>query len=271
MVGDVVRNVAGEAAQVTVLLPAGADPHSYLPTPKDVAQLSGADVIFTNGLGLEEQFKPLLANAGPGTRLVAVSDGVPLLKGEPESEAEDTPASPSTVIDPHVWWDPTNVSIWVDNIEKTLVELDPANQETYHANAARYRQTLTELDGWVRTQVDQIPQANRKLVTDHKEFSYLANRYGFEQVGAVLPGFSTLSEPSAQELAALEDAIRKLGVKAVFVGNTVNPTLARQVTVDTQTQLVLLYTDSLTPPGGPADTYEKYIRYNIAAITQALK
>ena len=167
--------------------------------------------------------------------------------------------------------DPNNVIIWVDNIERAMSEMDPENSDSYRANAASYRQALTDLADWLSGQVAQIPQANREMVTDHQVFGYLAARYGFNQIGAVIPGYSTLSEPSAQELAALETAIRDLGVQAIFVGNTVNPALTRRVAEDTGVQLVTLYTGSLTPQGEPASTYLDYMRYNANAIIDALK
>jgi ABC-type Zn uptake system ZnuABC Zn-binding protein ZnuA len=109
------------------------------------------------------------------------------------------------------------------------------------------------------------------LVTDHTVFTYFASRYGFEQVGAVVPGFSSLSSPSAQQLAALHDSIRELGVPAVFVGNTANNTLSERVAQDTQVKLVQVVTGSLTGADGPAPTYLEYMRYNVNAFVNALK
>ena len=109
------------------------------------------------------------------------------------------------------------------------------------------------------------------MVTDHSSFSYFVHQYGFEQIGAVFPGYSTLTEPSARELAALEDAIREFDVKAVFVGRTVNPDLAQRVADDTGTQLVFLHTGSLGEPGGPADDYLSFMRYNVSEIVKALR
>jgi len=123
----------------------------------------------------------------------------------------------------------------------------------------------------VREQVAQVPKAHRRLVTDHQFLGYFAARYGFEQIGAVIPSYSTVAESSAQELAALEDSIRALGVKAIFVGNTVNPSLAQSVADDTGTQLVFILTGSLTEKSGPAANYLDYIRYNVKAIAEALK
>ncbi|HIE57944.1 MAG TPA: zinc ABC transporter substrate-binding protein, partial [Anaerolineales bacterium] len=128
-----------------------------------------------------------------------------------------------------------------------------------------------ELDTWIRQQVANIPPENRKLVTDHVLFGYFADEYGFKQIGALIPGYSTLAEPSAQELAAIEDAIREYNVPAVFVGNTVNPALGGQVAEDTGIKLVTIYTGSLSDENGDAPTYLDYIRYNVTAFVNALK
>jgi len=167
--------------------------------------------------------------------------------------------------------DPNNVRVWTRNIAAVLSEMDPANAAAYQANAERYDQTLQTLDAWVQEQIAQIAPENRQMVVDHDAFSYFTQRYGFETVGTVVPGYSTMSAPSAQELAQLEDAIRQLGVKADFVGSTVNPALAEQVAADTGTQLVFLFTGSLSEPGGDADTYENFVRHNVSAIVEALR
>ncbi len=130
---------------------------------------------------------------------------------------------------------------------------------------------MTDLDGWISQQVAQVPQANRKIVSDHVVFGYFAKRYGFEQVGAVIPSISTLAAPSAQELADLEDVIQKLGVRAIFVDSTVNPALSQRIASDTGMQLVPIYSGSLSAADGPAATYLDFMRANVSAIVQALK
>jgi ABC-type Zn uptake system ZnuABC Zn-binding protein ZnuA len=167
--------------------------------------------------------------------------------------------------------DPNNVRVWTRNIAAALSDLDPANAAAYQANAERYDQTLQALDAWAQEQVALVAPENRQMVVDHDAFSYFTQRYGFETVGTVVPGYSTMSASSAQELAQLEDAIRQLGVKAVFVGSTVNPALAERVAADTGTQLVFLFTGSLSEPGGGAETYEDFVRHNVNAIVEALK
>ncbi len=270
IVGDVVRQVGGAAVDLQVLLPVGADPHAFEPTPQDVARIASARVIFASGAGLEGFLDSLLANAGGRAEIVPVSEGIALRRMSAAHE-EAAGEHEHGGADPHVWTAPNNVVVWTRNIERTLSRLDAANAARYHANAEAYRTRLQELDAWVRTQVAQVPEANRTLVVDHEAFGYFADRYGFEQVGTVFPGFSTLAEPSAQELAALEDAIRSHQVKAVFVGTTVNPNLAQRVAADTGARLVALHTGSLTAPGGGADSYLDYVRANVTAMVEALK
>lgn len=266
LIGDVVTAVGGDAINLSVLLAPGADPHSFDPTPQDAVTLADADVIFINGLGLEQFLGPTLQNAGGDAKIVAVSDGV-----ETIARVADDHDHEEGGIDPHTWTDPNNVMIWVENIARALIELNPEQADSINANAAAYKRELTALDAWIRAQVAEIPESDREIVTDHTLFGYFAERYGFRQVGAIVPGYSTLAEPSAQELAALEDAIAKLGVKAVFVGNTVNPKLAERVAADTGVRLVTLYTGSLSAADGPAPTYLDYMRSNVTAIIEALR
>jgi manganese/iron transport system substrate-binding protein len=268
IVGDVVRNIGGNDIQLNVLLPPGSDPHSFDPTPQDAAKIAKANLIFANGAGLETFLDSLLKNAGSQAQIVAVSDGIQLIRFQSNLPGEESGPGGG---DPHTWFDPQNVKVWVQNIEKALSAKDPANAQTYAANAQRYKQQLDELDSWIQAQVGQIPPGQRKLVTDHEAFTYFAIRYGFQQVGAIVPGYSTLAQPSAQELAALEDAIRSLGVKAVFVGETVNSNLAQRVAQDTGVKLVYLYTGALSDSNGAADTYLDFMRYDVSQIVNGLK
>ena len=262
IVADIVKNVGGQNINLTTLLPLGSDPHSFEPTPQDIARVADADLIFINGAGLETFMDRLLQNSGTKANVLSVSDGITLRAAPTGEDASG---------DPHTWTDPNNVQIWADNIAAALSQRDSANRAAYQANAEKYRQELVKLDQWIRQQVAEIQQANRQLVTDHELFGYFADRYGFTQVGTVIPGYSTVAQTSAQDLASLEEAIRNLGVKAIFVGNSVNPSLEERVAADTNIHLVYLYTGSLSGPDGPAGTYLDYTRYNVDAIVQALK
>ena len=271
LVGDVVRAVGGDAIQLTVLLPAGADPHTFEPAPQDVAAVADAHLVFVNGGGLETFLARLLENAG-GAAAVPVSEGVVFRQAGEEHEAEAPQTMPpGEGVDPHVWFNPWNVVVWTRNIEGALSTLDPANARLYAANARRYRLELQELDAWIEEQVAQVPQSRRQLVTDHAVLGYFADRYGFEQVGAVFPGFSSAAAPSARDLARLEETIRALDVPAIFVGTTVNPNLAQRIADDTGVRVVSLYTGSLSEKGGPADSYLSFMRYDVSAIVEALR
>lgn len=273
IVGDVVAQVGGGLIELTVLFPPGADPHTFEPRPQDIAALSDAQVVVINGMGLEEALEPALEANVKGS-IVHASEGIEVLafEGEEhEGEEHEGEEHHHEGGDPHTWTDPNNVIVWAQNIAAALAEADPANAKAYRSNADAYIAALTELDGWIRAQVEQIPAERRKMVTDHLAFGYLADEYGLEQVGALIGSFSTNAAPSAQELAALEDKIKEQGVPAVFVGKTVNPELAEQVAQDTGVKLVHVYTGSLSAPGGEADSYLAFMRYNVNAIVEALK
>lgn len=286
IVADVVDNIGGDLIELSILMPVGTSPHGFEPSPQDVAKVADADLVFANGAGLEEFLDNLLESADATDKVVQVSNGIELIEkgtshdhddedaAAEEHEGEDSESGEHEHehnVDPHTWIDPNNVMVWVNNISEALVEYDPQNADSYKANAETYLSVLTDLDEWVREQVSTVPEDNRKIVTDHSLFSYFNRSYGFEQVGAVVPGYSSMAEPTAQELAQLEDAITELGVKAVFVGNTVNPSLSERVAEDTGTKLVFIYTGSLSDADGSAATYEDYIRYNVSSIVDALK
>lgn len=273
IVGDVVRNVGGDRIELEVLLPPDSDPHAFQASPQDMVAVAEADVVFMNGLGLESFLEPMLESAADPERIVSVSEGIQPLSGAGhDHEAEDDGAEhEDDEADPHVWLNPSNVMVWADNVAAELSELDPAHAQTYVANADAYRATLEALDAWVWERVQAIPDGRRLLVTDHRTFAYFADRYGFEAADTVFPTTSTLAEPSAGELAALERRIEALGVPAVFVGTTVSPRLAERVASDTGAELVRLYTGALSGPDGPAATYEGMMRYNVDAIVEALQ
>jgi manganese/iron transport system substrate-binding protein len=276
IVADVVQQIGGEQIDFKTLLPPGTDPHTFEPTPQDFAAVADAHVVFINGAGLELFLEPLLENAEENLKIVPVSYGLELFRladslghAQEEDQGESDDHAEGGV-DPHTWFDPYNVIGWTNNIEQALSALDPAHADAYKANAQAYERQLRELDLWIGEQLAQVAESDRRLVTDHATFGYFARRYGFQQVGAVFPGLSTLDEPSARERAALENTIQELEVRALFVSTTVNPDLADQIAQDTGVKLVRLYAGSLSEPGGPADSYLSLMRYDVSAIVKAL-
>lgn len=280
---DVVRSIAGPNIKVESLLPVGANPHSFEPTPRDLAKVADAAVIFINGLGLEGFISKMITASGTKARIIDLSEGIVPREFTEKNRikalsepADDHDHSGSmqhihTSGDPHVWFDPNNVIIWTHSIENTLNETFPSQKKQILQNTISYLDTLRTLDHFIRTSVAAIPEKNRKLVTDHVMFGYFADRYGFKQVGAVIPGYNSLAEPSAAEIAHLEDIIRSLDIKAIFVGNTVNPVLSQRIAQDTGTRLLSFYTGSLGDQDSPAARYPDYLRYNTAIIVEGLK
>jgi ABC-type Zn uptake system ZnuABC Zn-binding protein ZnuA len=272
IVGDVVARVGGDAIDLTVLMQPGQDPHSFQAAARDLARAGEAHVIFVNGFDLEEGLLSDLESAAPGVPIVPISAGIEPLEfeGEHEEEAEEEEGHEHEGTDPHVWFDAHNVEIWTDNVAASLSALDPANAETYEANADSYRAELEALDQFIHDAIEQIPEANRKLVTNHDNFQYFALAYGFEVIGTVLPSFSTNVEPSANDLAGLIRIIRDENVPAIFVETTMAEQLADTVAQETGARVYQLYTDALGPPGSGADSYVGLMRANAETLVEAL-
>lgn len=271
IVGDVVGRIGGDAIELTTLMGRGADPHTYVATPSDSAAVHDAHVLFSNGAGLEEGMSELTLDSSGGAAHIPLSDNLPLLVAASGSQAQQPgPGEAVGQPDPHVWFDVLNILAWTKTVLETLSTLDPANRSSYQANADALAQELEDLDGWILEQVAIVPQTNRKLVTNHETLGYFARRYGFELLGAVYP-LSPSSEPSARDLAGLEEAIRQYGLSVLFTEGTVSPVLADQVARDTGVRLVPLYTESLGPPGSGAESYIAMIRYDVQAIVAALR
>ena len=268
ILGDVVRNVGGDAIDLTVLIGPGQDPHAYEPTPRDVAAMEKAQVVFENGLGLEAGLDSTIrAAASHGQPVVEVSAGARILGNDtaaPAAGAHDATGNP------HVWFDPANVGVWLHNIETTLSALDPRNAAAYRANAASYALKLTDLDVYIQAQVAKIPVERRKLVTDHEALEYFAASYGFTIVGTVIPSYSTIAEPSAANMTDLINKIRAEKVPAVFVGTTANAKVAEVVAHETAAKVLPLYSESLGAPGSGADTYLGMMRTDIDRIEKGL-
>ena len=258
ILADVTRNVVGDRLTVGSLLPVGVDPHSYQPVPQDATMVSESKVLVVHGADYEGFLQPLLENAGGKENLIEASTSSRLL-----SDDRGT--------DPHLWLDPNNVIVYVDNIREGLTQFDPEGAEVYQTNASAYIDQLTELDAWINGQVAQIEPGRRVLVTNHEAFGYFAERYGFTVVGAIIPSFSSDSSPSAQQMADLIEQIKLYEAPAIFLDASDNPDLAKQIAAETGVRVVTdLHLESLTN-GGPAATYIDMMRDNVTKIVEALQ
>lgn len=264
VIADFVAEISGDRVQVDALLPSGADPHTYEPTPRDVRLVTEADVVFVNGLDLEAAalnvIEPNLPSGVPMIEL-AEKSGVALRKfGEGEGDAQGS-------IDPHVWLNVDNVREYARVISETLSEVDGEGAAQYEANYQGYLAKLDELDQYVRDKVSAVPPAKRKIVSTHDAFGYMADYLGFEVVGvvAVSPG----QEPSASDVADLQDKIKDAGVAAVFQ----EPQLGAEASVLSQTaadldiEVCTLYSDALDDQ---VPTYIDLIRFNADELARCL-
>jgi ABC-type Zn uptake system ZnuABC Zn-binding protein ZnuA len=250
---DIVQNVAGDRLFAASIVPSGADPHSFEPTPRDAQRISEARAVVINAAGLMPTVDSLLESAlGPGTILIEAAAG--LLTGDD---------------DPHCWLDPLCVIAYADNIAQGLALVDPAGEAAFQANAKDYAESLRELDTWILAQVETVPAERRLLVTNHESLGRFAARYGFKIVGTIFPNATGEGSPSARQLAALVESIRATGAPAIFLETGSNTVLAEQVAAETGVKVVTdLYTHSL---GEGAATYLEMMRWNVNSIVEALR
>jgi len=258
---DITHRVAGDRVTVESLLPIGADPHSYQPTPRDVARIADSKLLIINGAEYEHFLESLLENAGGEKEIVEASTGI-----SPRVDAESEHG-----VDPHMWLDPNNVILYVENIREGLTHFDPEGAAVYQANADAYTAELKDLDAWIIEQVSQIPPERKLLITNHEALGYFAERYGFTVAGTVIESFSSGASPSAEQMAGLIDQINASGAPAIFLDASDNDTLAQQIADETGVRVVTdLYLESLTE-GAPAATYIDMMKHNVTLIVDALK
>jgi ABC-type Zn uptake system ZnuABC Zn-binding protein ZnuA len=274
--GDIVRNVAGDAAELHQLLQANTDPHDYEPRPDDIEATAGAKVVFESGNELDHWMEDVVKESGGSPAEVAIApDHTPYkVEGEHEEEAGHAEEGEGdehaeSEFDPHWWHDPRNVESAVGVIRDELSEAAPANAGTYRSNADAYLSKVKALDAGIQACMDQVPAAERKLVTSHDAFNYFTARYGITVVGAVIPSQSTQAQPSAGEIAKLAAVVRREQVKAVFPESSVNPELAKTLARETGAKAdYVLYGDALGPEGSSGDTYLKMEAANADAMVK---
>lgn len=243
IVADVVSNIVGDGAEVSVLIPPGGDPHEFQLSAKQVAELRNVDLVVAIGLGLEPSIADALDDAAmDGTRVLELGPSV-----NPRSLPDGSP-------DPHVWLDPVRMIDATRLIADTLFALDPGSD--WSANAEIYATWLAETDATIAALIATLTLDQRKLVTNHQSFGYFADRYGLEVVGVIIPGGSTLASPSSAELAELVSIINELSVPAVFAETTESDQLAIAIAGETAqpVRVVELLTESIAPLGEPGDS-----------------
>ena len=244
---DIVRQVGGERVEVRALLPSGADPHTYELSPGQVADVVRADVVFINGLGLEGNLAEIVEENAGGD-VVVLTEGLEANGGNP-----------------HLWLDARRAVGYVETIREAFVALDADGAAVYEANAAAYIESLKALDGQMLAAIDAIAPENRKLVTFHDAFPYLAERYGLEVVAVVVssPG----KEPSARDVAELVETLQAGGVPAAFKEPQFSADVLDRAAEDAGVRVLDLLSDAYTD--GVA-SYLELMRFNIEQLQEGL-
>jgi zinc/manganese transport system substrate-binding protein len=277
ILGDIVKQIGGDAVDVTTLVGPDGDAHVFQPTAGDARAIADANLVVFNGLGFEGWMDRLQKQSGTKASTVIASDGIDKRKFEDKDDHDDHKdhdthdheAHDHGAFDPHAWQSVPNVLVYVANIRNALIKADPAHEKAYRANAEKYLMELRTLDAWIRAQLKAIPAEKRKIVTNHDAFGYFAAEYGVTLLAA--QGMQTETEPSAAQIAKLITRMKEQNVKAAFIENISNPSLIR--TLQEQGGVKFggrLYSDALGEKA-PADTYLGMMRWNVTSITEALK
>ncbi len=262
ILGDVLTNIVGDAASVQVLLPPGTDPHEYQPSSQQVAAIASADLVVANGLGLEESLIDVLDSAAEdGANVVEIA---PLVDPLPFSR------EPAAGLDPHVWLDPLRMA---DAVRLIAVELAAVDQSgDWPQRAEMFADELIATHDTITDMLAGIPTDARVLVTNHDVLGYFAERYGFEIAGTIVPGGTTLADPSSAELADLVTLMAHRDIPAIFVETTEPQALAEAIAaeLDHDVAVVPLHTESVGEPGSGAETLIGMLQTNAALIAEAL-
>jgi len=258
VLADIVARVGAEQVIVTSLVPKGGEVHTFDPSPRDVGRVESARLIVANGLGLDDWLTQLARDAGTTAEVAVLGDAVPAADLILE---DDRP-------NPHAWLDPSLAAAYGQAAAEALARTDPPNADAYTVNALRFAMEMSALSDELRARFEAVPPANRKIVSFHDAMPYFARAFGVDIVGSIVsaPG----QDPSAGELAALIDAIRSSGAKAILSEVQFDDELARTIAAETGATVVSdLYTDSLGDP--PVDTYAGILRWDVDRIVDALR
>lgn len=259
IIQDMAQTVAGEATIVESITRPGAEIHDYEPTPLDVVRAQAADLVLWNGMGLERWFERFFQRVRDVPSAV-LTEGV-----TPINIAEGPYAGRPN---PHAWMSPANAVIYVENIRRALVALDPENAEVYNRNAAAYTARLRALDAPIRARLERIPADRRWLVSCEGAFSYLTQNYGMQELS--LWPVNADDEGTPRQVRRVVDTVRRNRIPVLFCESTVSDRAMRQVARETGARFAgVLYVDSLTAPDGEAPTYVQLLEYNANAIVRA--
>jgi zinc/manganese transport system substrate-binding protein len=257
--------VAGDHVELATIVGPDGDAELYEPTLADSRTVARARIVFMNGLNdeFEPWLEPLLKQAGFGGTKVVVSRGAKTLTAEQEHTISGKELAPA--IDQHAWMDPKNGIVYVKNIAEALARTDPTNAADYRARAAAYIKDLQAVDAWARTEMAAVPAAKRRIISSHDGFEYLAKAYSITVISVY--GWSDKREPSGAEVSRLARQVEQEHVRALFLDSITDPRVMERIATETGATIGgTLYSDTLSRPGGEADTYIQMLRYDIATL-----
>ena len=226
MIGEFVSQVGGDNINLTVLMPAEADPHNYDPSPQDAGKIADADLVFYTGLRYEPSaLVKLLENSACSSEVLAeVGENVFPIEFKEEGHDDhdeeghdDHEGHDHGAYDPHFWFDPNRVSYAAEYIESKLVEFDPSNASDYEAAGKAYVTELKGLVSQVSELISTIPSQNRKLITTHESLGYLEAKFGLEVLSTIIPSVDSANEISPSQLVGVIDVIEDNNVKVIFI------------------------------------------------------
>ncbi len=260
IIAEMAQNVAGDKADVESITKPGAEIHGYEPTPGDIVKAQKADLILWNGLNLERWFEKFFRNLRNVPSAV-LTDGITPI-GIDEGPYVGKP-------NPHAWMSLQNATIYVENIRKALVKIDPANEASYSANAAAYTAKFQAIETGVRTKLERVPEGHRWLVTSEGAFPYLARNLGLKEL--FLWAVNADQQGTPQQVQKVIDGVRANKIPVVFSESTVSDKPSRQVAKETGARYGgVLYVDSLSDAKGPVPTYLRLLEYDVETIVKAL-
>ncbi len=266
ILGDVVAEIVGDQAQVSVLMKPNADPHSFGISAREAHTMQTADLVVYNGLGLEEGvLQHVEAAKADGAHTVEVGTRINPMEYQ-DGDAAGMP-------DPHFWTDPARVVTAVRLLtDEITANVDGVDAAVVRERADAYAKKVSDLDAEMARRFAALPASRRVLVTNHHVFGYLAGRFDFTVIGAIIPGGTTLASPSSSDLASLAGAIREHRVPAIFADTSQPARLAEVLAAEAgiRVDVVALYSESLSDTDGDAGTYLDMMRFNANAIVGGL-
>lgn len=263
---EIAEQVGGDRATVIAHVKKGVDPHEFEPKPGDLKIVSEAQLILLSAKHLEGYVSKLEEGTRTRGRIVQVGDTFPSLGSKADAHGHDHGHAHGE--DPHWWHSIANAQRATRVVRDELAKVSPADAELFAANAAKHVQRLDALAKWAKVEVSKLPRNQRKLITTHDAFGYLAKDYGFTI--HALTGVAGEEQPSSRRVAALIALIKAEKVKAIFAANFENPKVLNEIRRETGVKLGgTLYPDGLAE--GAAETYEGMFRHNLSTIVEALR